>query len=398
MKRSSFRLARALTVTQVCAVLASCAGSGGAPAPESAPGTPPATSRVYVGTYTGGRSRGIYRFDLDTATGSASAPVLAVETENPSFLARHPGGHFLYAVNEVASFGGGRTGAVSAFAIEPVAGSLTLIDQQPSGGADPCHLVLDRAGRNVLVANYNGGNVAVFPVDADGSLKPAADVRAHTGSGPDAARQKEPHAHGVFLDAPERFAFAADLGADRVFVYRFDAEASRLVPADPASISLPPGSGPRHLAWHPSGKTLYVISELRSTVTVFRHVAGALTPVQTVSTLPPGFTGGNTAAEVAVSPDGRTLYASNRGDDSLAVFSIDAGSGRLTAAGRVPTGGRVPRHFAIDPAGRWLLAANQESDLITIFRIDAESGLPVRAGLPVVVGKPVCVLFAPPPP
>lgn len=370
-------------------------------APVGAPVAPPAASprlAVYAGTYTGSGSRGIYRFELDTDSGAWTEPVLAGETENPSFLALHPGGRVLYAVNELATFGGAATGAVSAFAIDAVTGKLSLLDQQASGGADPCYLVVDRGGRNVLVANYNGGSVAVLPLGTDGRLRPASAVRRHVGTGPDKARQERAHAHAIVLDPAERFALAADLGADRIFVYRFDAAAGSIEPNDPEAAALEPGAGPRHFAWHPSGAYLYAINELASTVTAFRYDAprGALAPIQSATTLPAGFAGKNKAAEIAVSPDGRFLYASNRGDDSLALFGIDAASGALTPAGHVPAGGRSPRHFAIDPTGRWLLAANEDSDTITVFRLDPATGRPAPVGRPIAISRPVCSVFASP--
>jgi 6-phosphogluconolactonase len=260
-----------------------------------------------VGTYTGSGSGGIYRFELDPASGAFTDPVLAGESENPSFLALHPGGHVLYAVNEFGTFGGAATGAVSAFAIDGATGILTGLGQQASGGADPCYVSVDRGGRNVLVASYTGGSVAVLPIGSDGRLQPASAVRRQVGSGPDKARQDGAHAHAIVLDTAERFALAADLGADQVFIYRFNGAAGTLEPNDPAAATLEPGSGPRHLAWHPSGKHLYAINELRSTVTAFRYdsARGALEPFQTLTTLPAGFSGPNTAAEVMVSPDGR---------------------------------------------------------------------------------------------
>jgi 6-phosphogluconolactonase len=355
----------------------------------------PGPVTVYVGTYTDGTSRGIYRLAFDPATGAVTEPVLAVETKNPSFLALHPNGRFLYAVGEIASFQGARTGAVSAFAIDPKTDDLTLLNQQPSEGAGPCHLVVDKTGRNVLVANYGGGTVAVLPIEADGRLKPPSSVRAHEGAGPDKGRQEKPHAHGIYLDAAERFALAPDLGADRVFVYRFDATKGTLEPHGAGSLE--PGSGPRHLAFHPSGKYLYVINELLSTVTAFSYDAekGALAPLQTVTALPEGFSGTSWTAEVAVSPDGRFVYGSNRGDDSLAVFRVDAATGRLTAAGHAPVGGKTPRHFTIDPTGRFILAGHQGSGTIAVLRLDPETRMPALVGSPVKVDKPVCLLPAP---
>jgi len=361
----------------------------------AAPDVKPGPVNVYVGTYTDGTSRGIYRLTFDAATGTMTEPVLAVETKNPSFLALHPNGRFLYAVGETSSFEGAATGAVSAFAIDPKTGDLTLLNQQSSGGTGPCHLVVDKTGRNALVANYGGGTVAVLPIGPDGRLKPASSVRVHEGSGPNKGRQEKPHAHGIYLDAAERFAFSPDLGADRVFVYRFDAAKGTLEPQGAAPLD--PGSGPRHLAFHPSGKSLYAINELLSTVTAFSYDAdkGALAALQTLSALPAGFSGTSWTAEVAVSPDGRFVYGSNRGDDSLAVFAVDKATGRLTPAGHAPVGGKNPRHFTIDPTGRWILAGHQGSGTVAVLRLDPATGMPALVGSPVKVDKPVCLLPVP---
>jgi 6-phosphogluconolactonase len=361
----------------------------------AAPAVKPGPATVYVGTYTDGASHGIYRLSFDPATGAMTEPVLAVETKNPSFLALHPNGRFLYAAGEVSSFEGAKTGVVSAFAIDPKTGDLTLLNQQASAGAGTCHLVVDKTGRNLLVANYGGGTVAVLPIEADGRLKPASSVQAHEGSGPAVGRQEKPHAHGIYLDAAERFAFSPDLGADRVFVYRFDAARGTLEPHGAAPLA--PGSGPRHLAFHPSGKFLYVINEILSTVTVFSYDAekGELTTLQTLGTLPAGFSGTSFTAEIAVSPDGRFVYGSNRGDDSLAVFAVDARTGRLAPAAFAPVGGKTPRHFTLDPSGGFILAAHQGSGSIAVLRIDPATGLPKLEGPIVKVDKPVCLLPAP---
>jgi 6-phosphogluconolactonase len=379
-------LARPTLVVALAALAASAVA-----APAATPG--PVT--VYVGTYTDGTSRGIYRFTFDAATGATTEPVLAVETKNPSFLALHPNGRLLYAVGEISSFEGAKTGAVSAFAIDPKTGDLTFLNQKSSEGTGPCHLVVDRTGGNVLVANYGGGTVAVLPIEADGRLKPASSVRSHEGSGPNKGRQEKPHAHGIYLDAAERFAFSPDLGADRVFVYRFDAAKGTLELHGAAPLD--PGSGPRHLAFHPNGKYLYAINELLSTVTSFSYDAekGVLTPFQTISALPDGFSGTSWTAEVAVSPDGRFAYGSNRGDDSLAVFRVDGATGRLTAAGHAPVGGKTPRHFTIDPTGRFILVGHQGSGTIAVLRLDPATGMPTPVGAPVKVDKPVCVLPVP---
>jgi 6-phosphogluconolactonase len=350
---------------------------------------------VYVGTYTDGTSRGIYRFTFDPATGSATEPVLAVEAQNPSFLALHPSGRFLYSVGEVGSFQGAKTGVVSAFTVDAKTGDLKLLNQQPSEGTGPTHLVVDEAGRNVLVANYGGGNVVVLPVAADGTLRPVSSNQVHRGSGPHKGRQEKPHAHGIYLDPSERFALAPDLGADRVFVYRFDEAKGTLQPHGAGSPDA--GSGPRHLAFHPNGRTVYVINELTSTLTVFTWdgATGALAPVQTLSCLPAGFSGTSWTAEVAVSADGRHVYGSNRGDDSLAVFSVDPKTGTLTARGHAPVGGKNPRHFAIDPTGRYILAGHQASGTIAFLRLDPTTGMPSLVGAPLKVDKPVCLLPVP---
>lgn len=386
---------RPIVLAVLVGALAACTREE--PALTEEPTASAAPLAFYVGTYTGGESRGIYRFTLDPASGATSAPALAAEAENPSFLALHPGGRFLYAVGETGEFRGERTGAVSAFAIDPANGDLTLLNQQPSMGAGPCHLVVDGSGRSVLVANYGSGTVAVLPVAGDGRLGEPSSVHSHTGTGPNRARQEGPHAHGIALDRAERRAFVADLGADRVFVYDLDAAGGALTPSDPASVALEPGAGPRHVVFGPSGEHLYSINELDSTVTVLRYdsSSGGLEAVQTVTTLPPDFEGESWPAEIALSPDGRFLYGSNRGHDSLAVFAVDPASGRLTPVDHVPTGGHIPRHFSIHPNGHWILVANQRSDSIVPFRLDPESGVPSVAGPAIAVPSPVCVIPVP---
>jgi 6-phosphogluconolactonase len=348
-----------------------------------------------VGTYTDAVSRGIYRVTLDPATGAFGTPVLAGETQNPSFLTLHPNGRVLYAVNEVDGFGGRPTGAVSAFAIDGASGTLSLLNQQSSEGGGPCHLSVDRSGRNLLVANYGGGTVAVLPLEGDGRLRPASSVRTHQGTGPDKGRQEKPHAHGIYLDPSERFALAPDLGADRVFVYRFDAAKGTLEPHGAGTPE--PGSGPRHLAFHPNGKLAYVINELTSTITVFSWDAekGALTSIQTISCLPAGYSGTSWTAEVAVSPDGRFVYGSNRGDDSLAVFAVDPATGKLASKGHAPVGGKNPRHFTIDPTGRFILAGHQGSGTVGILKLDSSTGMPSLVGTPIRIDKAVCLLPVP---
>jgi 6-phosphogluconolactonase len=354
------------------------------------------TVRVYVGTYTSHGSKGIYSLRLDLETGGLERNGEPAETVNPSFLALHPTRRFLYAVNELGESRHDTSGGVSAFAIDPRTGALAVLNRQPSGGAAPCHVSLDAPGRNLLVANYWSGSLRVLPVQADGRLAPATATVQHEGRGPNPERQEGPHAHSINLDPAGRFAFAADLGLDQVLVYRFDPAKGTLTPHDPPVARLAGGSGPRHLAFHPDGRHVYLINELSSTITVFGYdaAAGMLAEQQTVSTLPAGFEGGNTTAEVAVRADGRFVYGSNRGHDSLAIFAVDATTGRLTPAGHQPTLGKTPRHFAIEPSGRYLLAANQDSDSVAVFRIDAATGGLEPVGRPVSVPSPVCVRYS----
>jgi 6-phosphogluconolactonase len=363
-----------------------------------APRVEGSTTRVYVGTYTRGASRGIYVIGFDPSSGTwTSVPALAGQSENPSFLALHPSGRFLYAVNEVADFKGAKTGAVSAFAVDLATGHLTLVNQQPSEGANPCHITIDAAGGHALVANYTSGTVAVLPIARDGGLGPASAVRRRSGSGPVRARQEGPHAHQIVLDASGRFAIWTDLGTDRVVVDRYTAGAGTLEPNEPDGVGIQPGSGPRHLAWHPAGRVLYLLNELSSTVSALRFDAsrGALEVFQMVPARSAGASGQNSAAEITVSPDGRFLYTSNRGDDDIAVFAVDGATARLTPVAHVPTGGGTPRNFAIGPSGRWLVVANQGSSSIVVFRLDPATGVPAQAGPSVSVPVPVCVLFAP---
>ena len=382
-------------MTSLFAVL-SFAVSGQTPKPSPAGG---GDMLVYFGTYTGEKtgSKGIYVSRLDRKTGALTTPELAAETANPSFLAIHPARDFLYAANEVGTFDGKPGGSVSAFAIDRTTGRLKALNQQASVGSGPAHVVTDKGGRNVLVANYGGGSVAVLPIGEDGALKPASDFEQHTGSGPNLQRQKAPHAHSVNVNRADTHAYVADLGIDRVMIYRYDPAAGSLAPNDPPSAQAEPGAGPRHLALHPGGRYAYVINELHCTITVFSvdEGTGALKAVQTVSTLPEGTSvqPGYSTAEVQVHPTGRFLYGSNRGHDSVAVFAIEAGTGRLTPVEHEPTGGSTPRHFGIDPSGSFLLAANQRSNSVHVFRIDGASGRLDPTGHTAALGSPVCVKF-----
>jgi len=354
---------------------------------------PPGKVRLYIGTYTWKASKGIYLSRLDPATGALEAPVLAGAATNPSFLAIHASGRFLYAVGEVDRFGGQKGGVLSAFAIDPQSGKLTLLNQQSSRGPGPCHVAIDRTGRWALVANYGGGSVACLPIQPDGRLGEASDFVQHKGSSVNPQRQQGPHAHAAYFDAANRFVFVPDLGLDKVMIYRFDAAQGKLVPYDPAWVSMAPGAGPRHLAFHPNGHFAYVINEINSTMTALGYDAarGTLKPLESVSTLPEGFEGKSTTAEVAVHPSGKFLYGSNRGHDSIAAFAIDAETGKLRPIGHELTQGKAPRNFAIDPTGTYLLAANQDGNNVVVFRIDAQSGKLQATGYSIKVAAPVCV-------
>lgn len=367
------------------------------PAGGAARAAKPEKLRVYIGTYTSGGSKGIYLSELDLASGALSPPALVGETPNPSFVSIHPSGRYLFAVNEVGNFQGQKSGSVTAFAVDPKSGRLTQLNQQSSHGDGPCFITVDRTGRNVLVANYGGGSIAALPVGADGRLGEATAAIQHQGSSVDKGRQEGPHAHSINLDKANRFAFAADLGLDKVLVYRFSPAKGTLTPNDPPAASVPPGSGPRHFAFHPDGRYAYVINEMTSTVTAFSYdsKAGTLTSLQTLSTLPEGFKGNNSTAEVQVHPSGKFVYGSNRGHNSIAIFRIDPKTGQLTPAGHQPTGGKTPRNFGIDPTGTFLLAANQDTGNVVVFRINPETGQLSPTGHSIEVPMAVCVKMTP---
>jgi 6-phosphogluconolactonase len=367
-------------------------------------GITPEDTLVYVGTYTGQKSKGIYLYKLkSTGLEDAQNPTLvplglAAEIASPSFLEIDPERRLLFAVNEMNELDGRRTGGVSAFSIDPTTGKLTLINQQASMGTGPCHLVLDRQRRNLLVANYGSGSAAVLPVGPDGRLGEASDVEQHAGSSVNPRRQEGPHAHCVTFDPAGRFLFVCDLGLDKVMIYRFDAEQGKLSPHDPAFATLKPGAGPRHMAFRPDGRFAYVINELDSTITAFAYdaQAGKLTEVQTVSTLPPQFVGSNTTAEIAVHPNGKFVYGSNRGHDSVALFEIDEDAGTLTFVKEQSAGGKTPRHFGIDRQGEHLIIANQNTDTLLVCRIDGGNGRLMPSGVFVDSPSPVCVVFLEP--
>lgn len=352
---------------------------------------------VYFGTFTGTKSKGIYVSRFDSATGRLSVPAMAAQTVNPSFVAIAPDYHLLFSVNETDEFHGQASGAVSAFKLDASTGKLELLNQQSSGGTGPCHLTVDPGGKYVLVANYNSGSVAVFPVGTNGSLGPASSVIQHHGSSINRERQAGPHAHCVTVDGPNHRVFVCDLGLDKVMIYRLNEASGALTPDETPWAELKPGSGPRHITFSPDGRYAYVLSEMGATLTVFVYNPehGALHEIQTVSTLPEDFQGKNKAAELALLPSGKFIYASNRGDDSIAVFAVDEATGRLSFVERQSVHGKTPRCFAIDPTGQYLIVANQDSDNVVVFRINPQTGYLTWTGQTIEVGQPVCVTFVP---
>ena len=352
---------------------------------------------AYIGTYTGPKSQGIYVYRFAAATGKLTPLGLAAESTNPAFLAIHPNHRYLYAVNEIADYDGQKSGSVSSFSIDRKTGKLTLLNVVASGDPGPCHLVVDQTGKYVLVANYGVGSVAAFPILADGGLGKATAFLPHTGHSVDPKRQEGPHAHSIYVSADNRFVVSADLGTDQVYVYRFDATKGTLTPNDPPSAAVPPGTGPRHFAFHPNGKFAYVIEEMGSSLTAFSYDAahGVLAPLETISTVPKDYKGYNDCAELYIHPSGRFLYGSNRGHDSITVFSIDPVKGTPTPIQYVPTEGKTPRSFGIDPTGSYLIAANQDSNTLVVFRIDGKTGRLTPTGQKADVQAPICVMFEP---
>jgi 6-phosphogluconolactonase len=356
----------------------------------------PTKSLLYIGAY-GGRdgSKGISVCDFDSATGKLSNLRLAVEARNPSFLAFHPDKSTLFAVGETANSEGKPGGSVSGYKIDASSGKLTLINSQSTVGAGPCHLCVDPEGKAVLVANYGGGSVASFPIKDGSTLGETASFIQHQGSSANPNRQKAPHAHSINLDKAAKFAFCADLGVDKVFVYKFDAATAKLTPNDPPSVSVAPGSGPRHFAFHPSGKLAYVINELKFTMTAFKYDTdkGTLTEIQTISTLPAGWEGQGGTAEVVVHPNGKFLYGSNRGHDSIAVLNIDEQTGKMTFLGTQGQGVKWPRNFVLDPTGKWLLVGNEQGASITVYEVDPETGELHPTENRIETPKPACLRF-----
>ncbi len=365
-------------------------------AAEKTAGPAPTQFRAYVGTYTGKKSQGIYTFTFNATTGEVGKPELAGEVVNPSFLALHPNGKNLYAVGEVGEVAGKKGGGVSAFAIQPD-GKLKLLSQASTVGSGPCFVSVDKSGKVALAANYGGGSVVALPIKADGSVGDHTGFVQHEGKSV-TKRQSQPNAHSVNVSPDNRFAFVADLGLDKILIYKLDAAKGTLVPNDPPFTAVAPGSGPRHFAFHPNGKFAYVINEINLTMTAFTYDAakGALTELQTVSTLPaadgPGPKPGWSTAEVVAHPSGKFLYGSNRGHDTIAVFTV-AANGKLTLVQNAAAEVKTPRNFNLDPTGQWLFTAGQSSDSLALFKVDQATGQLTATGTKLEVGQPVCVKF-----
>ena len=353
---------------------------------------------VYVGNHTRvepfprGQAEGVNVYRLDPSNGALSPVQTVGGVLNPTWVALSPSGRNLYAISAVPEIDGKPTGGLSAYSIDPTGGRLTFLNRESVGGPGPAHVALDPSGRLAMVANYHGGSVAALPVRPDGSLAPLSDFHQHHGHGSNPRRQEKPHPHSVNVDPTGRYALVCDLGLDEIVTYRIDVEAGKLVREGAAKTQ--PGAGPRHLAFHPNGRLAYVIDEIDSTITVFEYDGdGGLSELQVVPTLPPGFSGENTAAEVRILPDGRYVYGSNRGHDSIATFSVDASTGKLTPLGFVSTQGKTPRGFGLDPTARLLLAANQDADTIVAFRVDESTGELAPTGIVNQSPSPTCVRF-----
>lgn len=358
---------------------------------------------VYFGTHRAGAGLGLSLAHFNSDTGVLTVPKFEIQSSAPAYFVIGPDGKHLYTCNSGDTFQGKPGGGVSAFGIDSATGHLSALNTKPAGGEDTSYISLDRTGRFALVANYKGGNIAVFTLQPDGSLGERTAFVQHTGSSVDPVRQTHAYAHSIITDPTNRFAIVADLGLDKVFVYHFDEKTGALTPNEPAFVSVKPGSGPRHPVFaapfdpfSPSGQAVYVISEIASTVTAFHWDSekGTLAEFQVISTLPADFKGTSACAEIAIHPNGKFLYASNRGHDSLAVFAIDAKDGRLSLVQHVPSGGQTPRNFAFDPTGQWIVATNHGSNNAVVFRVDAATGKLTQQGNPVSVPYPFCERFA----
>jgi len=360
--------------------------------------TPKNKLPLYVGTYTKGESEGIYLLHFDPATG-AMEPLGVTPAENPSFLASDPEGRWIYAVDELPGGRADAMGIVTAYHIDQASGALEPINQQPTHGTVPCYVSVDATGKVAMVANYGSGSVAAYPIGEGGALGQATSVHQHRGTGGDPARQEGPHAHSIRPDTTNRRVLAADLGIDQIRLYQLDAGAASLLPGDPIAVDVTPGSGPRHLEFSHDGRHLYAINELGNTVMAYAYDgdSGAITHLQTISALPDGWSGTSYCADLHLHPNGRWLYGSNRGHDSIVGYAVDAASGELSLIGHWSCGGAWPRNFCIAPDGKHVLVANQNSDNIVVLAIDDNTGALTPTGHTFEVGAPVCLLMLPVP-
>lgn len=390
-----------MTVTPSSSLLLAAGLLAAIPAGSAAGADFPAKYWVFFGTYTDGKSKGIYRSAFDPNTGSLSAPELAAAVTNPSFLAVHPTNKFLYAVGEVSNVGGKKAGGVYAFALDSKTGALTKLNAKDSGGAGPCHLTVDKTGKCVVVANYDGGSSGSLPVNDDGTLGDMASFHQHTGKGANPARQAGPHAHSANIDANNRFAVVADLGLDQLLVFKLDPSAAKLTPNDPPHFSTPPGSGPRHFTFHPNGKFAYTCGELDMTAIALKYDAekGEFTQVNVAPTIPADtpepVRKKSSTAEVQVHPSWKYVFVSNRGYNTIATFKVNEQTGAVEPNAHLTGDIKTPRNFAIDPTGRWVLVANQDGDSVVVFEWDNFGGNGKQTQTKVEVGKPVCVKFVP---
>ena len=352
---------------------------------------------VYVGTYTTGKSEGLYVYRMDASTGELKFSSQVKGVDNPTFLTINKQHRTLYAIYEIHEYEGKESGTVGAYSIDATTGELSLINEQSTVGTGPCHLILDKTEKFVLVANYGGGSVSVLPILEGGQLGEATEFIQHEGSSVNSERQMEAHAHSIYVDRNNNFAVVPDLGLDKVLIYAFDSTKGKLKLNEELCFSSKAGAGPRHFTFHPNGKYAYLINELDSTMVAFTYdeSSGKLSEVQTLSTLPEDFNATNHCADLHIDPSGKFLYGSNRGHDSLVIYEIDEGTGRLKCVGHEPTQGKFPRNFAIDPTGNWLLAANQDTDTIVTFRRDQQTGILTPSGHVVDAPAPVCLEFIP---
>ncbi len=363
--------------------------------PATAAVARPAKALIFVGTYSGGGSKGIYTLEFDYQTATLKLKSTNDRPKNPSFLALHPSGKYLYAVNEITRYKNQASGSIQAYAIDKSSGSLRYLNTQTSNGGAPCHIVVDKSGSCVLAANYVGGSVIAIPIKPDGSLAKPGSTIQHKGSSVNPRRQKAPHAHSINVDKSGRFAVAADLGIDKLLIYKLNPKTGKLTANNPAFAKVKPGAGPRHFAFHPTNKFAYVINELHSTITAFNFDSkkGALNPIQTITTMPADHKRGNSTAQILVHPSGRFVYGSNRGHDSIVAYSVNPKSGKLNYISHTKTEGKTPRNFNIDPSGRFLFAANQNSGNIVIFHLSKKNGRLHPAGQEIRIPRPVCIQF-----